>query len=295
VQFIRDIFAAKRATGKPVVSVEFFPTKTDEGERTLMEKTIPALCALKPDYCSVTYGAGGSTREKTLGIVARIQNDHRLTAMAHLTCVNATEQQTRGILQQARDLGIKNILALRGDPPGGVGEFQKTDGGFEYSYQLVQLLRELGGFSVGVAGFPEGHIACQEGREVDWQRLVHKISCGADFVVTQLFFDNADYYAFRDFLTKAGVTVPLVPGIIPISSAAQIKKFTALCGAKLPAKLTADLDRLATDDAACAEFGIRYATEQCADLLKNGAPGLHFYTLNKAAATTAIAKNLGLA
>jgi len=294
VQFIRDIFASRRGSGRPVISFEFFPTKTEEGERTLMERTIPSLCALKPDYCSVTYGAGGSTREKTLGIVARIQNDHRLTTMAHLTCVNATAQQTRDILAQARDLGVKNILALRGDPPGGTGEFQKTEGGFEYSYQLVQLLRELGGFSIGVAGFPEGHIACHEGKHVDWQRLKHKIDHGADFVVTQLFFDNADFYEFRDHLTKLGVNIPIVPGIIPIGSAAQIKKFTALCGAKLPAALEMELEKRATDDAACAAFGIEYATQQCRDLLKNGAPGIHFYTLNKAAATTAIVKNLGL-
>ena len=295
MQFIRDIFAAKQAAKRPVISFEFFPTKTDEGERTLMEKTIPALCALKPDYCSVTYGAGGSTREKTLGIVARIQNDHRLPTMAHLTCVNATEPQTRDILAQARALGIMNILALRGDPPGGTGEFQKTDGGFEYSYQLVKLLRELGGFSIGVAGFPEGHIACREGKLVDWQRLKHKIDQGADFVVTQLFFDNADFYEFRDYLTKLGVKVPIVPGIIPIGSAAQIKRFTALCGAKLPDPLLVELEKRATDEAACAQFGIDYATQQCQDLLKHGAPGIHFYTLNKAAATTAIVKNLGLA
>jgi methylenetetrahydrofolate reductase (NADPH) len=294
VQFIREILASRRAAGRPVLSFEFFPTRTEEGERTLMEKTIPALCALKPDYCSVTYGAGGSTREKTLGIVARIQNDHRLTAMAHLTCVNATEQQTRDILAQARDLGITNILALRGDPPGGTGEFQKTEGGFEYSYQLVQLLRELGGFSVGVAGFPEGHIACKEGKEVDWQRLKHKIDCGADFVVTQLFFDNADYFAFRDYLVALGVKVPIVPGIIPIGSATQIKKFTALCGARLPDKLQVELEKRAHDDDACAQFGIEYATQQCAELLRAGAPGIHFYTLNKAAATTAIVKNLRL-
>lgn len=260
-----------------------------------MEKTIPALCQLKPDYCSVTYGAGGSTREKTLGIVARIQNDHRLPTMAHLTCVNATEPQTRDILAQIKKLGIQNILALRGDPPGGTGEFQKTEGGFEYSYQLVQLLRELGDFSVGVAGFPEGHIACKEGKLVDWQRLMHKIDCGADFVVTQLFFDNADFYEFRDHLTALGVTVPIVPGIIPIGSAAQIKKFTALCGAKLPEALLADLEKYSNDEAACAEFGIEYATRQCMDLLKNGVPGIHFYTLNKAAATSAIVRNLGLA
>lgn len=278
-----------------MISFEFFPTKTVEGERSLMEKTIPALCALKPDYCSVTYGAGGGTREKTLGIVARIQNDHRLTAMAHLTCVNATEQQTRDILAQARDLGINNILALRGDPPGGTGEFQKTEGGFEYSYQLVQLLRQLGGFSIGVAGFPEGHIACKEGKEVDWQRLKHKIDCGADFVITQLFFDNADYFAFRDYLVGLGVKIPIVPGIIPIGSAAQIQKFTALCGARLPDALQAELAKRANDDEACAQFGIEYATKQCAELLQRGAPGIHFYTLNKAAATTAIVKNLGLA
>jgi methylenetetrahydrofolate reductase (NADPH) len=295
VQFIRDIFAAKQAAGRPVVSFEFFPTKTDEGERTLMGKTIPALCQLRPDFCSVTYGAGGSTREKTLGIVARIQRDHGLTTMAHLTCVNATAQQTKDILAQARALGIGNILALRGDPPGGVGEFQKTAGGFEYSYQLVQLLRELGGFCVGVAGFPEGHIACKEGKRVDWQRLKHKIDCGADFVITQLFFDNADFYEFRDYLTRSGVKVPIVPGIIPIGSAAQIKRFTALCGAKLPAPLLAELEKRVDDDEACAAFGIEYASRQCADLLRNGAPGIHFYTLNKAAATTAILKNLALA
>ena len=295
MQSIRDIFAAQRAAQRPVISFEFFPTKTDEGERVLMETTIPALCQLKPDYCSVTYGAGGSTREKTLGIVARIQKEHRLPVMAHLTCVNATEQQTRDILAQARTLGIQNILALRGDPPGGTGEFQKTAGGFEYSYQLVKLLRELGGFSIGVAGFPEGHIACKEGKLVDWQRLKNKIDHGADFVVTQLFFDNADFYEFRDYLTKQGVKVPIVPGIIPIASAAQIKKFTALCGAKLPAPLLDELEKRANDDAACAEFGIEYATRQCQDLLKNGAPGIHFYTLNKPAATTAIVKNLNLA
>lgn len=259
-----------------------------------MEKTIPSLCGLRPDFCSVTYGAGGSTREKTLGIVARIQNDHRLTTMAHLTCVNATAEQTREIVAQARDLGIRNILALRGDPPAGVGEFQKTEGGFEYSYQLVQLLRELGGFSVGVAGFPEGHIACKEGKQVDWQRLKHKIDQGADFVISQLFFDNEDFYEFRDFLTRLGVTVPVVPGIIPIGSAAQIKKFTALCGAKLPAPLVLELEKRAADDAACAAFGVEYATRQCEDLLKHGVPGIHFYTLNKAAATTGIVQALGL-
>jgi len=294
MQFIRDIFAAARTSNRPVISFEFFPTKTEEGERTLLQKTIPALRELKPAFCSVTYGAGGSTREKTLMIVDRIQREQMLTTMAHLTCVNATREQTREVLEQAQKLGVKNILALRGDPPGGGGEFRKTEGGFEYSYQLVEFVREFGGFSIGVAGFPEGHIACKEGRQADWQRLKHKIDHGADFVITQLFFDNRDYLEFRDYLTRQGVKVPIVPGIIPIGSAAQIKRFTALCGAALPASLLADLEKLGEDDDAAAQFGIEYATRQCEDLLKNGVPGIHFYTLNKAPATTQILKNLGL-
>lgn len=294
IQFIRDIHAARRAAGRPVISFEFFPPKTDEGEKNLLEKTLPALLEIQPDYCSVTYGAGGGTREKTLGIVDRIQRAHGLTAMSHLTCVNATREDIRAVVEQARALGIKNLLALRGDPPGGTGEWQKTAGGFEYSHQLVNYLRELGGFSIGTAGFPEGHIACTEGREVDWHRLKAKIDCGADFVITQLFFDNDDYFRCRDFLAKLGNQAPIFPGIIPILSAGQIKKFTALCGAAIPAKLSARLDTLAHDDAAAVEFGIEYATEQCAGLLRGGAPGLHLYTLNKAHSTVRVVKNLNL-
>jgi methylenetetrahydrofolate reductase (NADPH) len=192
-------------------------------------------------------------------------------------------------------MGVRNILALRGDPPGGLGEFQKTEGGFEYAFQLVKLIRESGGFSIGVAGFPEGHIACKEGREVDWRRLKAKVDCGADFVITQLFFDNDDFYALRDFLVaKLGATVPIVPGIISILSSHQIRKFTALCGSKLPEPLLASLEKLGDDDQATAEFGIEYATRQCEDLLRQGAPGIHFYTLNKARSTGAILQNLGL-
>ena len=295
MSFIRDIFAAKKAAGRPVISFEFFPTKTPEGERTLLEKTIPALGELKPDFCSVTYGAGGSTREKTLAIVDRIQRDQHLTAMAHMTCVNATREETAAVLSQARSLGITNILALRGDPPGGVGEFQQTEGGFEYSYELVRFIKESGDFSIGVAGFPEGHIACPDGKHADWRHLKHKIDQGADFVITQLFFNNKDYFEFRDFLAGLGVTVPLVPGIMPILTAAQIKRFVALCGADLPKALTDELDRRGTDDEAVTQFGIDYATRQAEELLKQGAPGLHFYTLNRARSTSQIVKNLSLA
>ncbi len=294
IEFIRDIHAAKRAARRPVISFEFFPPKTDEGDKNLFERHIPELMKLRPDFCSVTYGAGGSTREKTIGIVDRIQREHGLTAMMHLTCVNATKAELTAVIAEARARGIKNILALRGDPPGG-GEFKPTPGGFEFSYQLVQHLRELGGFSIGTAGFPEGHIACKEGKRVDWDRLKAKIDRGADFVVTQLFFDNADFYAFRDYLTKQGVTVPLVPGILPASSGAQVKRFTALCGAQLPAPFLAGLEKCGADDAAATEFGIEYASAQCADLLKNGVEGIHFYTLNKAHSTTRILQNLKLA
>jgi methylenetetrahydrofolate reductase (NADPH) len=295
MQSVRDIYTAKQAASKPVISFEFSPPKTDEGDRNLIEKTIPALLATKPDYCSVTYGAGGSTRDKTLRIVDCIQKQHGLTAVAHLTCVSSTKEEIRKLLEQIRALGVRNVLALRGDPPGG-GEFKVTPGGFEFSSELVGFIREFDRFCIGVAGFPEGHIACKEGKHVDWQHLKTKIDAGADFVLTQLFFDNADFFEFRDHMThRLGVKVPLVPGIVPILSAAQIKRFTVLCGARLPAPLAARLEELGDDDAAAAEFGIEYATKQCEDLLRSGAPGIHFYTLNKAHSTSRILKNLGLA
>lgn len=294
MRWIRDIFADARAGRRPVISFEFFPTRTPEGERTLLDKTIPALGRLKPDFCSVTYGAGGSTRDTTLGIVDRIQREQGLTAMAHMTCVNATQADTQSVLAQARAMGIDNILALRGDPPGGVGDFQKTEGGFEYSYELVRFIKALGGFSIGVAGFPEGHIAQTEGKYADWRHLKHKVDQGADFVITQLFFDNRDFFEFRDYLTSLGVTVPIVPGIMPILKAGQIKRMVELCGAALPKDLVNGLEARGTDDAAVAEFGVEYATRQCEELLREGVPGLHFYTLNKAQSTTAILGNLGL-
>ena len=293
MQLIRDIYAAKRATGKPVISFEFFPPKTDEGDKALLEKHIPALMQTRPDFCSVTYGAGGSTREKTLMIVDRIQREHNLTALAHLTCVNHTQEQVGELLEKIKAIGCKNILALRGDPPGG-GEFKVTPGGFEFSSQLVKFIRERDGFSVGVAGFPEGHIACKEGKLADWGHLREKVNAGADFVLTQLFFDNADYFEFRDHLTKHGINVPLVPGVLAIVSAPGIRKFSQICGAKIPAALDASLGKLANDDEA-AEFGIEYATKQCEELLRAGVPGLHFYTLNKAASTVRVLKNLKLA
>jgi methylenetetrahydrofolate reductase (NADPH) len=292
-EFIYDILTAARIAGRPSISFEFFPTKTDEGERVLLEQTIPALRQLNPDFCSVTYGAGGGTRDKTLAIVDRIQREQHLPAMAHLTCVNATRVETQSVLEQAARCGIRNILALRGDPPNGCA-FTATEGGFEYSYQLVQFIRQVGDFSIGVAVFPAGHFGCPVGRLVDWQRLKHKIDQGAHFVITQLFFNNRDYLECRDFLAEHGVTVPIIPGILPILSTSQIKRFVSLCGAALPPPLVSRLEGCESDEAV-VQIGIDYATAQCDELLREGAPGLHFYTLNKARSTTEVLRNLGRA
>ena len=292
--FIRDIHDACRAAGRPAVSFEFFPPKTDEGERAFFEKTLPQILALKPDYCSVTYGAGGTTREKTLGMADRIQRESRLPAMMHLTCVDSTREQLGEVVAEARRRGIRNILALRGDPPAG-GEFVKTPGGFEYSRELVGFLREDGSFSIATAGFPEGHIACRAGKHADWKLLGEKIAAGADCVVTQLFFDNEDFFEFHDFLTeKLGVRVPIIPGILPVLSRNQTRKFVQLCGARLPEAFSRRIDELGDDDAAVTEFGIEHATRQCEELRRFGVEGLHFYTLNKAHSCGAILRNLGL-
>ena len=295
IRLIRDIYADKRAAGRPVISVEFFPPKTPKGDETLFERTLPALQAVAPDYYSVTYGAGGSTRHKTLEVVDRIQREHHATTMAHLTCIGTSRTDIERYLLEARDKGIRNILALRGDPPQGSGELARLEGSFEYSYQLVGFIKRTGSFSIGTAGFPESHIACTEGKHVDWQRLKAKIDEGADFVLTQLFFDNDDYFTFRDYLVETlGVRVPITPGVLPILDTEQIQRFTRICGSTLPAALLAKLEVFGNDAEAVAEFGVEFATRQCEALLAGGAPGLHLYSLNKARAATRIIQNLGL-
>lgn len=276
-------------------SFEFFTPRTREGEISLWSNTVPALAGMEPGFCSVTYGAGGSTRQQTLELVQEIQRRFGIPGMAHLTCVGSTAGEILALLDEAKRRGIRNILALRGDPPAGTDRFVAPAGGFQYASELVKLTREAGGFSTAVAGFPEGHPECRDGREADWERLKAKVDCGADCVVTQLFFDNADYYRFREHMAvRLGVCVPLVPGVIPILSNSQIRRFVTVCGARIPAALEERLDRLKDDDRAAAEFGIEFATEQCADLLRNGVPGIHFYTLNKAASTGQVLANLGV-
>ena len=294
MRLIKDIYADKEALGKPTISFEFFPFKTPEGEVRFFDKTLPALMEARPDYASVTYGAGGSTREKTLEIVEKIQGDFGLTTMAHLTCVKHTIDEINSILDDAKNRGIRNILALRGDPPPGEN-WSMTDGGFEYASDLVSYIKAQGDFGIAVAGFPEGHIDCKDGKEVDWQYLIKKIKCGADLVITQMFFDNSDYFQLVDFLKEVGVNIPLLPGIIPVDNASQIKKFSAMCGAKLPKKFTTRLEELGDDSDAVREFGIEYASLQCQELLDNGASGLHFYTLNKSKAVCGVLSNLNLA
>ena len=294
-RLVRDIYAEERGAGRPVVSVELFPPRTPEGHAKLFERTLPAMQAIRPHFYSVTYGAGGSTRDRTLDIADRIQREHGATAMAHLTCISTPRPEIERYLLEARARGIRNILALRGDPPQNVDELAELDSGFEYSYQLVTFIRRLGGFSIGTAGFPESHVACTEGKHVDWRRLKAKIDAGADLVLTQLFFDNDDYFAFRDYLVDTlGVRVPLTPGVLPILGTQQIKRFTAICGATLPPPLLEKLEGFSDDAAAVADFGIEFATRQCEALLAGGAPGLHVYSLNRARAVTSIVQSLGL-
>ena len=292
---IREIYADKQTVGRPVVSIELFPPKTPEGETSLFERALPKLASTRPDFVSVTYGAGGSTHDHTLAVVDHVQRVHGITGMAHLTCISSTRDQITQYLSDAKRLGIRNVLALRGDPPRDDSDFVKPDNGFDYSYQLIDFIKTQGDFSIGTAGFPESHTACTDGKHVDWQRVKDKIDHGADFVLTQLFFDNAHYFELRDYLVGTlGVTAPITPGILPILSTEQIKRFTTLCGATLPERLVTRLDALGDDAEAVRAFGVEFATRQCEELLRGGAPGLHLYSLNRSPACLQILDNLGL-
>src|ERR687893_275391 len=253
-----------RSSDEPVFSFEFFPPKSEQGEVNLAA-ALKDLVRLEPAFVSVTYGAGGSTREKTIEIVSRIERDFGLEAMAHLTCVNATVDDLRATLDQMREEGIENVLALRGDPPQGQERWTKTEGGLEYSLELIELLREHYGFSIGGAAFPETHIHATSPEE-DLQFLKAKVDAGAQFLITQMFFDNRYYL---DFLARAraiGIDVPIIPGVMPILSLDGIKRMTELSAAELPAGLREQLEARRGNDA-IVDFGVSYATLQCAELL----------------------------
>ncbi len=279
--------------GKAALSFEFFPPKTEAGFTSLY-KTIDDLRPIHPTYVSVTYGAGGSTRQKTVELVQRIQNEIGIRSMAHLTCVGHTATEIDGILDELWNHGIRNVLALRGDPPAGQSQFVATEGGFAYADQLVKFVRDRHPFCVGVAGYPEGHPQCLN-RTRDLEHLKQKIDNGGCFIITQLFFDNADFYRFRDSARAMGIKVPIVAGIMPILNVGQIKRFISMCGTKIPHPLLTHLESLEQDPEAVYAAGVDYALKQCQDLLANGVDGLHFYTLNKSQATVQICKALNYA
>jgi methylenetetrahydrofolate reductase (NADPH) len=277
----------------PVFSFEFFPPKTEQGERSLYA-ALGELRELEPSFVSVTYGAGGSTRERTIEIVKRIKCEHGLEAMAHFTCVGATVAQLRATLDEMAGAGIENVLALRGDPPAGQEAWTQTEGGLEYSSELVALIRADYQFAIGAACFPETHIHAVS-PEDDLAHLAEKVRAGVDFLITQLFFDNARYFDFCARAREAGIEVPILPGILPITHVGQVERMSTMCGAAIPEGLRRELRLRAGAEEAVLDFGVAYATLQCAELLAGGAPGIHFYTLNRSPATRAILSALKLA
>jgi methylenetetrahydrofolate reductase (NADPH) len=278
---------------EPVFSFEFFPPKTEQGEQNLYA-ALGDLQALDPAFVSVTYGAGGSSREKTIEIVKRIKDEFGLEAMAHFTCVAATEPELRATLDEMRGAGIENVLALRGDPPEGEEAWTKTEGGLEYSRELVELIGTDYDFAIGAACFPETHIHA-ETAESDLRYLAEKVDAGVDFLITQMFFDNDFYFDFVRRARGAGVSVPIIPGVMPITKVGQVERMAKMCGSQIPQGLRNELHAREDDAEAVLDFGVAYATLQCAELLAAGAPGIHFYTLNRSPATRAILSALKLA
>lgn len=294
--FVSDLIRQAEQEGRVIISFEFFTPRNETAERRFYEETLPRLLEHEPDFCSVTYGAGGSTRSGTLTMVSRLQDEYGVPTVAHLTCIGSTRDSIISWLSEAKRRRISNVLALRGDPPQGVGSYQAPAGGFRYAVELVRLIREMDGFCIGVAGFPEGHPECAGGKEQNWLHLKEKIDAGADFVITQLFFVNEFYTSFVSYMReRLGVTVPIIPGIIPILSAQQIERFVELCRATIPDHLRDCLERVKDDHEAAQKLGIDYAVAQCADLLKSGVRQFHFYTLNRADSISAVLDRLGLA
>jgi methylenetetrahydrofolate reductase (NADPH) len=277
---------------EPVFSFEFFPPKTSEGERNLRE-ALWALRELRPDFVSVTYGAAGSTRGLTLELTKWIKQELGIEAMAHLSCVGATSDELCVILDSLADAGIENVLALRGDPPRGDTEWRPHPGGLRYSSELAALISDRYPMSVGAACFPEVHPEAPD-RTSDLRFLKQKVENGATFLITQLFFNNDAYFPFVEEARAAGIDVPIIPGIMPITDVAQIKRFTDMCGASIPETLLRELEQRAPFPSEVLQLGVSYATLQCAELLARGAPGIHFYTLNRSPATRAILAALRL-
>jgi methylenetetrahydrofolate reductase (NADPH) len=286
---VDELIAQSTATTR---SFEFFPPKDDDGF-TALYRAIDRLRPLQPGYVSVTYGAGGSTRQKTVDLAGRIQNEIGIRSVAHLTCVGHTKEEIGGILDGLWDAGIRNVLALRGDPPKGQSEFVKTEGGFAFASELISYIAERNpGFCILTSGYPEGHIHCLN-KVRDLEHLKAKQDAGASVIVTQFFFDNAEFYRWKEQARAMGITVPIVAGIMPVVSVAGIKRMVSLSGARIPNPLLVALEKVEGDNDAVAQVGTQHALEQCRDLIASGTEGIHFYTLNRSRATIDICTALG--
>jgi len=279
--------------GRLGLSFELFPPKTPAAEESLWPN-VAELMAFRPDFITCTYGAFGSTRVKTLDVCRGVKQRFGVPVASHLTCVGSTIEQLRDYLRQAEAAEIDYIVALRGDPPKGEAAFTPVEGGLRYANELVALIRsEFPKFGVAVAGYPEKHQECPS-PELDLENLARKVGAGADVVITQLFYDNADFFRFRDCYDRAGITVPLVPGILPVTNLSQIQRITSMCGAKLPPKFLAALADNTDDADYQFRFGVDFAIDQVRELLSSGIPGLHFYVLNRSPATAAVLQAVGL-
>lgn len=272
---ISDIISKNKFT----LSFEVFPP-TRDGNLESLYSTIKELGKLNPHFISVTYGAGGSTREKTIEIASKAKNVFNNEVLPHLTCVQSSKEDISRILDEFKKVNMKNILALRGDPPEGETKFIKTEGGFGYANELVEFIKSNDDFSIGVAGYPEGHIEAPS-LQADLINLKRKVDSGADFIITQLFFNNEDFYRFRDSTTKIGIMVPIIPGIFPILNYKQVYRIASLCGAKIPSKLEHKIYKLKEKPGEIEKYGIEYAITQAQDLIKNEVHGLHIYSMNK--------------
>jgi len=281
---------ASRLGKEPLFSFEFFPPKGPEGVDRLFE-TIAELGPYQPAYVSVTYGAGGSTRRLTVDLVQRIKREAGIEAMAHLTCVGATREELAAVLDELTSTGIENVIALRGDPPRGETGFVRTEGGFGHAAELVAFARARYDFCLAAACYPEKHQEAPD-LDTDLRHLKAKVDAGVDFLITQLFYDNRDYFAFVERARGIGITVPIVPGIMPITNLAQIKRITTLSAARIPADLLARLESAGADADAVSAISVEHATAQCRGLIDGGAPGVHFYTLNRSLATRHILDRL---
>ena len=284
---VKDILKETRT-----ISCEFFPPQTEEGIPGVL-RAIDRLKPFRPDFVSVTYGAGGSTRAFTEEITGRVKADGDLEVMAHLTCVAQSKEAVHGVLERLEQMGIENIIALRGDPPQGQTEFVAEKDGFQHATELIEHIREGFQFGVAAACYPEGHMESTDLRsDLEYTKL--KVDNGADFLITQLFYDNNDFFDFMDRAQQAGINIPIIPGILPFLSTSQIRRFNARCGAKIPAELDKQLEKHIDDDRAARELGVEYATEQVKELWESGVPGIHFYVLNRSYSVSKILQDLAL-